>query len=552
MQKKHADSNKYLLWFVGMCFFSLYLVSYIPAIQGGFIWDDDAHITENVLLRSPEGLKRFWLDPKSVPSRQVYPLTFTTFWLEYQFWGTNPAGYHFVNVILHALNALLLLLVLKRLQIPGAWLAAAVFALHPVHVESVAWVSERKNVLSAFFYLISLWAYIGFAGKEFGLTKITAAVKGFKRNRQKNFLSPPWLLYAISFITYLLALLSKTVTSTLPAAILLLLWWKTGRIRRNHILLLLPFFVSGIYLGLQTAWLEKHNVGAYGLEWHFSFIERCLIAGRALWFYAAKLFWPFNLTFNYPRWEIDAGLWWQYLFPLAAVAVLVILLLLRQRISRGPFTAVAFFVGTLFPALGFFNIYPMRYSFVADHFQYLASIGLLLPACHWLSRFTGRSSYQKKYTYRPLVMTILAALGFLTWQQGHIYKSSEVLWHDTIEKNPTSYLAHTNMGAIYYDKGDYRTALNYFKKAQEINPEDDAANYFRMGSTLTHLGNTKAATFYFVKALEVDPNNAENYYNLGVLYFSTRQFDKAKYYFKEALKINPDYQDASNYLNLIQ
>ncbi len=148
----------------------------------------------------------------------------------------------------------------------------------------------------------------------------------------------------------------------------------------------LPFFVAGAALALVTSWLERTHVGASGPDWALSVLDRCLIAGRALWFYAGKLLWPANLTFIYPRWQVDPGVWWQWLFPLMAVAMVTILWSLRERIGRGPLVAVLFFAGTLFPALGFANVYPMRYSFVADHFQYLASAGLIALAAAGLTK----------------------------------------------------------------------------------------------------------------------------------------------------------------------
>ncbi|HOW19171.1 MAG TPA: O-GlcNAc transferase, partial [Phycisphaerae bacterium] len=332
----------------------LALAVYIPAMRGGFVWDDDDYVTENRTLRSLDGLGRIWFDIRATP--QYYPLVFTSFWLEYHLWDSRPGGYHVVNILLHGTSAVLLWLVLRRLAVPGAWFAAAVFAVHPVHVESVAWITERKNVLSGVFYLSAALVWLRFAGLD-----CPRAAEPRRRS-----------LYAIGLFLFACALLSKSVTASLPAALLLVLWWKRGRIARGDFLPLVPFFALGAVMGLITAWVERHHVGAEGAEWALSAAERCLIAGRALWFYAAKLIWPVRLTFIYPRWPIDSGVWWQYLYPIAAVAAIGLLWGLRRRIGRGPLVAVLFFAITLAPALGFFDVYPMRYSFVADHFQYHA------------------------------------------------------------------------------------------------------------------------------------------------------------------------------------
>ena len=306
--------------------------AYIPAMSGGFIWDDDDYVQDNLTLRSLEGLGQIWFQPGA--TRQYYPLVHTTYWLEYRLWGLDPTGYHVVNVILHALSAVLVWRLLIRLKVSGAWAAAALFALHPVHVESVAWITERKNALSGAFYLGAAWAYL----------------------RYEEAHSPR--LYWAALFLFAAALLSKTVTCTLPAALLLVLWWKGQTPMRRTAVALVPFFALGAAMSGMTVWMEKHSVGAWGPEWDLSLVERGLIAGRALWFYAAKLLVPLNLTFIYPRWAIDATAVWQYLYPIGALGVGALLWAFRERLGRGPLTGVLFFAGTLTPALGFFQLLP--------------------------------------------------------------------------------------------------------------------------------------------------------------------------------------------------
>jgi hypothetical protein len=266
----------------------LVLLAYTPALDAGFVWDDDDYVTANVTLRSVTGLARIWVEPGAVP--QYYPMAFTSLWLDYRLWGMRPFGYHLVNVLLHGLNAVLLWRLLVMLAVPGAWLAAAVFAVHPVHVESVAWVTERKNVLSGAFYLGAFLAYLRFAppgGRGAGPVA--------------------WRAYAAALALFVLAMLSKTVTCTLPAALLIVLWWKRPRLAARDVLPLLPFFALGLGLSLVTIWMEKHHVGAQGADWALSAVDRCLIAARALWFYLGKLVWPAPLVFNYPRWRSSSS-----------------------------------------------------------------------------------------------------------------------------------------------------------------------------------------------------------------------------------------------------
>jgi hypothetical protein len=374
----------------------LALAAYAPVISGGFIWDDDAYVTENATLRSVDGLRRIWFEP--IASPQYYPLVFTTFWAEYRMWGLSPAGYHLTNVLLHGFNGVLLWFGLRALRAPAPWLIAAVFVLHPVHAESVAWVTERKNVLSGLFYLAAALAYFRFSPPEAGDT----------RHPHR------WGWYFVALGLFVCALLSKTVTATLPAALLLMLWWRRGSVRWRDVVPLAPFFLAGVVLGLYTVWLEKHHVGATGQDWTLSPVDRCLVAGRALWFYAGKLGWPADLSFIYPRWSVDAGAAWQYVYPVAVVVVLVGLWVARRRVGLGPLVACLFFAGTLFPALGFFDVYPMRFSFVADHFQYLASAGLL--ACLVAAGQAAMRRLLRPGSWMPMAagLALLLVLGFLT------------------------------------------------------------------------------------------------------------------------------------------
>ena len=265
------------------------------------------------------------------------------------------------------------------------------------------------------------------------------------------------------------ALLSKTVTCSLPAALLLAGWWQRGRVRRSDVLPLLPLFLVGLGLGLLTVWVERHYVGAQGTEWSLTPVERCLVAGRALWFYAGKLVWPAKLTFIYPRWEIDAAAWWQWLFPFAALGAVAALWFLRDRIGRGPLVAVLFFAGTLVPALGFVNVYPMRYSFVADHFQYLASVGLLVAGVAGLGAGLERIRGKRLYLGPALWATLLVVLGLLTWRQCGMYASLETLWQTTITRNPGCAMAYNNLGSDLLKKGRVEEAMAQFQKTLHSN-----------------------------------------------------------------------------------
>lgn len=497
-------------------------------LDNGFVWDDDDYVTANPTLRSADGLRRIWLEPGAVP--QYYPLTFTTLWIDYQIGGLNPFGYHLVNVLLHGLSAVLVWLVLRALHVPGAWLAGALFAVHPVHVESVAWITERKNVLSGALYLGAMLAYLRFAG--FG-----DAAQAEPRDARSG------ALYALSLALFVCGLLAKTVVCTLPAALLLILWWRRGRAVTREIVPLLPFFAIGLVLALVTVEVERRFVGAAGADWQLSFVERCLIAGRAVWFYLGKLVWPSPLVFFYPRWTIDASAAWQYAFPLAALAVAAILLALYRRIGLGPFVAFAFFVATLGPALGFVDVFPMRYSFVADHFQYLASLGPIVLAAALATLLARRAQRNARHVATAVGVVVVAVLAVLTARQSEAYRDLRTLWEDTLAKNPGAWMAHNNLGLLHMSEGRPETALAHYRAAIGVKP-DDAFAYNNLGHTLATLGRMDEAVRALEQAVRIEPRNVEAWSNLGNAHAARQRWDDALAAYQRALEVRPSFADA--------
>lgn len=513
-------------WHRAISIVLLALVAYSPVVHAGFIWDDDYHVSNNPTLTNVSGLRNIWLEPLATP--QYYPLVHTTFWLEYHLWGLHPLGYHLINVLLHAANALLLWCVLRRLGVPGAFWAAALFAVHPVHVESVAWVSERKNVLSALCYLGSFLLWLRFSPTEEISPRVTAG---------------RWLYYAGAVLLFVAALLSKTVTCSLPAVFLLVRWWKHGRVSRRDVLLTAPLFLIGLALAAHTVYLEKHHVGAQGDEWKLSFVARLLIAGRAVWFYAGKLVWPARLTFIYPRWQIDVTSAWQILFPVAALAVLLGLVASCRRLGRGPLVAVLFFAGTLLPALGFFDVYPMRFSFVADHFQYLASAGLLVLAGAGIQWLLARLPRGLSWTTLGL---LFALLGALTWRQAGVYHDALTLWDDTLAKNPSCWMAYANRGMAHLERGEAEQSLADYTRAIELNPDQSvkahplAASYTLRGNSYRQLGQTEQAIRDHTRAIELGPEYSEAYASRGLDYHLAGRLQQAITDFTRAIELKPD------------
>jgi tetratricopeptide (TPR) repeat protein len=487
------------------------LVTYGPALQGDFLWDDAGHVTAPT-LRSFDGLIRIWLEPGT--TQQYYPLLHSAFWLEHQLWGDAVLGYHLANVLQHALAATLFGLVLRRLAVPGAWLAAFAFLLHPVCVESVAWISEQKNTLSTVFALAATLAWLR-----------------FEDDRRPA-------RYALAAAWFAAALLSKSVTATLPGALLVIAWWRRGRLAwRGDILPLLPWLLVGAVAGLGTAWMEAHGIGARGDDFALGVLERILLAGRVVWFYFGQLIWPADLAFFYPRWTIDAGSGWQWLFPLAAGVVLAVAAWWSRR-DRGPLAAALLFGGTLFPVLGFVNVYPFVFSYVADHFQYLAS----LPLIAFLSAAAARGFARLRgpaWSGALAAVAVLLILGHLSWRQAHMYRDVFSLYETTLARNPQSWVAHLNLGTALDDAGRPVDSLPHLQRALELKP-DFPETLNSLANVLNQLGRPAEAVPLLARAIERQPRLAAAHNTLGVALMSLGRAAEGVASFRRALEITPD------------
>jgi protein O-mannosyl-transferase len=522
-----SDSNESTAsrrdWLFALGLAGVILITYLPAWNGAPIWDDNAHITSPE-LRSLEGLSKIWTQPTA--THQYYPLVHTIFWIEYRLWGDSPFGYHLINILLLCASALLLLKILRRLEIPGAWLATAIFALHPVQVESVAWISELKNMLSGLFYFASAFVYLR-----------------FDRERKPG-------LYIAALLLFVCGLLCKTVIATLPGALLVVLWWKRGRLTlKTDVLPLVPFFIVGAATSLFTAWIERNLVGASGAEYQFSLIERVLIAGRVVWFYLGKLVWPLDLIFSYPRWPVSQGVWWQYLFPVSLLFLLGILAWLSRR-WRAPLAGLLFFIGTLFPVLGFFNVYPFRYSLVADHFQYLACLGIIVPVSAGIARLLRRLHPRQRPIGYAFCVVLVVSFSLLSAAQSRMYTDAETVWKTTISRNPTAWMAHNNLGALLLEQGRLDEAIDHFRNAIEIKP-DEASAHTNLGNALLLKKDLDQAVAEYQKALEFAPRDSGAHYNLANALLALGQTDEAVTEYQEALTINPNNADAHNNLGAV-
>ena len=485
-------------------------LAYRPALRGDFIWNDSDYVTAPE-LRSLAGLGRIWGDLGA--TEQYYPLLHSAFWVQHRLFGDRPLGYHLVGLALHVLSALLFAAVLRRLFSPAssaspaaiaqpvfsgelaAWLAAILFALHPVHVESVAWITEQKNTLSLAFYLSAALAYL-----RFDETREPAP-------------------YAAGLILFAASLACKTVTATLPAALLVAFWWKRGRLNmRRDVAPLLPWLAAGMAAGLFSSWVERVYGHAVGPEFTTSPTGRLLVAGRATVFYASKLSWPGGLNFIYPRWIIDPADIRQWLYPVGVALVGVSLWCLRGR-WRGPLAAFLFFAGSLFPVLGFVNLYGARFSWVWDHWQYLADLGPIAFMAAVLAAAWRRLKGSARYVGAAFVATLLAAFGTLTTAHARMFRDDQTLYRTTIDLNPGCWMAHYNLGLIFSQTpGRLDEALAEFRESIRLKP-DLVEAHDNLGDALLHTpGGLGDAIAEYREAIRLDPNAYRPHYNLAFVW----------------------------------
>jgi protein O-mannosyl-transferase len=524
------------------------LVAYWPAHNGTFIFDDELLIEYNPMIKALDGLYRYWFTKEAL---DYWPVTNTTFWLEWRLWGINTAGYHATNIVLHIFDALLIWLVLKKLAVPWPWLAALLFAIHPVNVESVAWISQRKNVLALVFFLLSILWWLAANTARTG--KAVNVNRSSKINSPEARRTNSGLWYFLSLLAFVLAMLSKGSVAILPLIVLLIVWWQNGTIRWRDWVRIAPFFVVAVALTLVDLWFQTHGTGRVIRE--ATLIQRLLGAGAVIWFYLSKALLPVHLAFIYPQWQIDSAnpLWW---LPLVAAFVVTAILIWKRNSSRAAWVrptlfASLFFCIALLPVMGFTDVGYMLHSLVSDHYEHIALIAVVALLATAFSALYEKLNATSFAQLVPIVAVAVALLFLvLSWQQSGLYANALVLFEDTVKKNPDSWLAQCDYGLELSRHGKPEEAIPYFQKTLELNPVCASA-HFHWANALVDLNRPQEALDHYHQAIKMLPEYPDAHYRLGTLLEFLNHPEDAEQEYRRAIEAKMDHAQAHNSLGLI-
>jgi len=504
-------------WVGGLILVLAVLVPYAPLRHAGFLWDDDTFLTENPLIRAADGLRRFWFTGEPV---DYWPVTSSTLWLEWRAWGLNPLGYHVTNVLLHALEVLLIWRILERLRVPGAFLAAAVFAVHPVNVATVAWITQRKNLMAMLFYLISILFFVNAEDSRPGGGGHTG---------------PPGRWLWLSLAAFALAMLSKASVAMLPVVLLGIVAWRR-RVTWGDLARTIPFFAVAAALVVVNFRFTVQS--ASEVASHAGLTQRLLGAGAVTWFYLAKALLPFHLMFIYPQWTVRASdpAWW---LPLGAAAGLTALLwLMRRRWGRGPVFAWLYFCVSLVPVMGFTNVYFMHYSLVSDHYEHLALVGAIAPVAAGFAIWRRRAAGVLRTAGDAAAVLVIAGLAWLTASHCSDYMDVETLWRTSMVRNPRAWIAYNNLANELVRKGRANEAEALCRRALALEPNQPKTRA-TLGIALDSEGRPGEAMAEYRAAIAMQPDVPETYDNLGQVLMEIGSLDEAVANFETALRLNP-------------
>jgi tetratricopeptide (TPR) repeat protein len=497
---------------------------YWPALHGGWLWDDNDDITNNTITQSPTGLWSIWFAPDS--QFDYYPIKSSVQWLQWQLWGMDTLGYHLTNVLLHIVGALLVWRLLGKFRLRLAWLGGLIFAIHPVQVESVAWIVELKNTLSLPPFLLATCAYIDYE----------------ERGKSRD--------YFWAWGLFLVAMLCKPAMVMFPVVILLYVWWRRGRIGWSDLKASAPFFLISLALGLLTVWCQLHNKNMdpdMALTSVGGIFSRVACAGLSLSFYFSKCFLPVELMTIYPKWVVDPPAAWQFLPWLVLGGMVWWLWTKRHGWGRHALLGGGFFLLTLAPFLGFNVISYMAFTWVMDHFLYIPIIGLIGLVVAALGQIENQLPATVRFYGIGLVTLVLALLAFASHGYAALYLNSETLWTYELRHNSEAYPAHNNLGSILLQTGRIPEAIEQYEQTFRIKP-DYAVAYYNLGNALLKEGRVPEAIAQYEHALQIAPDDAVAHNNLGGALLQIGRVPEATEQFEQAVQLKPDYAPAHNNL----
>jgi Tfp pilus assembly protein PilF len=487
------------------------LTANLPALPGAFVWDDEVAIAKNPLVTGAASLPYIWF---SADQPDYWPVSYSTLWLEWRIWGAFPPAYRLVNMLCHALNVVLLYWLLSRLDVAAAWLAALIFAIHPVTIEAIDWIIQCKTLLAT----------------GFSLATVLLVLDAHQHGRRAS--------YWAGLATFVLAMLSKTSAVSTPVVLLALFWWRNRSLARRDVLFTLPWFAIALALGAAGVWFQKFHAIAGEVVRDDGFLSRLLIAARAVWFYLSKALFPVRLSFVYPRWQLDVTAVSSYLPLIALLALFAFLVFYRHR-WPAPLAAAGSYVALLFPALGFSNIYFMKYSLVADHWQYQALpavIALLVGGIAWL--LAAAPAFEKPAI--GLAAVCCGTLFIASFSRAAIFGGgdNERLWRDTLAKNRSSHLAYSKLATLLAARGDWTQASGNFEKAVELDPADIQSR-LDLGRTSYLSGKPAVAEVQFREVLRRQPKSVAALSNLALTLSAQGRTADAEATYRQALAIEP-------------
>jgi tetratricopeptide (TPR) repeat protein len=519
-------------WLAAALLLGLTAAAYLPSLGNGFVWDDDIALTQNPMIHSDAGLQQFWL---TTQPPDYWPMTASTLWVEWRLWGPEASGYHVTNLGLHLVEVVLLWRILRRLRVPGAYLGALLFAVHPVNVESVAWITQRKNLVAMLFYLLSIYSYLRWSAS----TPTRLHQDGAEQTRRGRRV-PPGVWYILSLLAFVLAMLSKGSVAILPLVLLGIVAWRR-RIEVGDVLRMVPFFAVAAILVLVDVWFQKHHLVGDEIIRHAGLLERVLGAAAAVWFYLYKALLPVHLTFFYPLWQIDRSdvLWW---IPLVATIGLTLLL---WKKSRAAFFAWGYFCLALLPVMGFTDVYFMKFSLVADHYQHLALIGVTALAGFGWAALKNEFKNVKLF----LAVAVVGTLAVLTWRQCRMYRDAQTLFETTLVENPGAWLAHENLAVILANEQRKPEAIAHLEEALRLKPDYASADS-NLGVLLVDQGRIDEGMARYQAALRIDPNLFVAHLNLGNLLLFQHRWEAARAELETAVRLKPASVEARRQLEI--